>query len=36
MIGYGLLFAVVLIALWASDRRKPRRRPPRYPGRKLR
>jgi hypothetical protein len=28
-LGYGLLFAVVLIALWASDRRKPRRLPPR-------
>ena len=28
-LGYGLLFAVVLIALWASERRKPRRLPPR-------
>jgi hypothetical protein len=28
-LGYGLLFAVVLIALWASDRRRPRRLPPR-------
>jgi hypothetical protein len=28
-LGYGLLFAVLLIALWASDRRRPRRLPPR-------
>jgi hypothetical protein len=28
-LGYGLLFAALLVALWASDRKKPRLPPPR-------